>query len=200
MSNEHSDDQIRHQRPDRIFHWLMAVLTLLLIGTALLPVAGIKFDWVPIHWIAGVALVLVVLFHLYRVFVVHGVREMMPTGDDLQEAARALKNSGTDDLAPAKYDAFQKAYHWGTSFIMLVLLGTGLIMLVKIDTTFWNRDPALLSDQAWGIVYVLHGAGSLVLVFMIILHVYFGVLPEHRALLKAMWNGRGPTLSRKGTK
>lgn len=200
MSKINSADQIRHQRPDRLFHWVMAILTLLLIATAFLPIAGIKFDWVPIHWIVGVALSLAVLFHLYRVLIVHGIREMVPKGDDVREATRALSGGDHDDLSPAKYDAFQKAYHWTTSLIMFVIIGTGLIMLVKIDTTFWKRDPALLSDQAWGIVYVLHGLGTLALVFMILLHIYFALLPEHRALLRAMWNGKGPTLSRKGTK
>ena len=48
----------RHAAVDRVFHWLTAVAVLVLMGTGLLPVVGVKFDWVPIHWIAGVLLVL----------------------------------------------------------------------------------------------------------------------------------------------
>ena len=63
-------------------------------------------------------------------------------------------------------------------------------MLAKIDTPIWRRDPSILSDGDWGVVYVCHGAASLVLIFFIVLHVYFAFLPEHRRLLAAMVLGR----------
>jgi hypothetical protein len=70
------------------------------------------------------------------------------------------------------------------------------MMLAKIDTTFWNRNPALLSDLTWGWVYVAHGLAAAALLFLVILHVYFAVLPEHRKYLSAMLRGRGPELAR----
>ena len=73
---------------------------------------------------------------------------------------------------------------------------TGLLMLVKIDTPFWRRDPSLLSDPQWGVVYVIHGFAALVLLFLIIVHIYFAILPEHRQVLMAMFGGRGPLFSR----
>ena len=66
-------------------------------------------------------------------------------------------------------------------------------MLLKIDTPFWRRDPSILSDQGWGIVYVIHGLSTLAILFLVILHVYFSILPEHRAMLRSMISGRGPT-------
>ena len=163
----------------------MAVLVIVLLGTAFLPILGVRFDWVPIHWISGVLLTAAILFHLYRAFLVHGVRSMMPTVHDLRVALRREPEEGT-----VKYDLNQKLYHWSVAATILALVVTGCIMLAKIDTPLWRRDPSILSDQAWGVVYVLHGAASLLLIFFFILHVYFAFLPEHRRLLAAMVLGR----------
>lgn len=176
--------EIRHQPADRAFHWIMAILVLLLLGTAFLPILGIKFDWLPTHWISGVLLIAATLFHFWRVFAVHGIGEMIPRPGDFTPAALM------SETADGKYTASQKLYHLGISVIMLVLLGTGGLMLARIDTSFWNRNPAILSDQDWGIVYTLHGGASLFLIFMFILHIYFAFLPEHRKLLAAMALGR----------
>ena len=55
---------VRHRWPDRLFHWTMAALVAAELATAFLPVLGVAFNWVPIHWMAGVALVGALLFHL----------------------------------------------------------------------------------------------------------------------------------------
>lgn len=199
MTENGSTPAGRHRLPDRLFHWVMALCVIVLGATAFLPLAGLRFDWVPLHWMAGIALTLAILFHFYRVAAVHGLREMVPRSDDAREVARSLSGRGCEGLRPAKYDAFQKAYHWVTSLTVLVLLATGLVMLAKIDTVFWRRDPSILTDATWGVIYVLHGAGAMLLLFLFILHVYFGLLPEHRDYLTAMLRGAGPALSRKGT-
>ena len=163
----------------------MAVLALVLLATAFLPVLGMQFDWVPIHWISGVLLTGTVIFHLYRVLAVHGIASMMPARGDLR---RAL--GGEPVAGDTKYDLGQKLYHWSVSAVILVLVATGLVMLAKIDTPLWRRDPSILSDWNWGVVYALHGATALLLIFLFILHVYFAFLPEHRRLLAAMALGR----------
>ena len=183
MSGSPAED-IRHKWPDRAFHWAMAVLVIVLLGTAFLPILGLRFDWVPIHWISGVLLTAAILFHLYRAILVHGVRSMLPTGGDV----RAALGRGEDEAA--KYDLNQKLYHWSVAAVVLALVITGCIMLAKIDTPLWRRDPSILSDQGWGVVYVVHGAASMLLIFFIVLHVYFAFLPEHRRLLAAMVLGR----------
>jgi cytochrome b subunit of formate dehydrogenase len=173
----------------------MAISVILLTGTAFLPIMGIRFDWLPIHWMSGIALTVLVLFHLIRVALVHGFGAMMPGSDDITEMTSDL--SGKDaDLRPAKYDAYQKGYHWASAIVVLATVITGVLMLVKIDTPFWRRDPSLLTDPQWGIVYVIHGLAALALLFLIIVHVYFAILPEHRRVLMAMINGRGPLFSR----
>ncbi|MGI9437727.1 MAG: cytochrome b/b6 domain-containing protein [Geminicoccaceae bacterium] len=185
----------RHKGPDRLFHWLMALSVILLTGTAFLPIIGVRFDWLPIHWISGIVLTVLVLFHLFRVALVHGYREMMPGIEDFREMAADIRGRESD-LQSAKYDAYQKGYHWSSAIIVLALTVTGLLMLVKIDTPFWRRDPSLLSDPQWGIVYVIHGLAALILLFLIIVHIYFSILPEHRAVLSSMIAGRGPLHAR----
>ena len=44
----------RHTLSSRAFHWVMALAMIALLVTAFLPVAGIRFPWVTIHWIAGI--------------------------------------------------------------------------------------------------------------------------------------------------
>ena len=188
---------VRHQLPDRLFHWITALSVIVLGATAFLPMLGIRFEWVPVHWMAGTVLVLAVLFHLCRVFFVHGLSEMIPGTDDVREVMRIIGGFRGRSLSAAKYDAFQKGYHAATASIILLAVGTGLVMLAKIDTTFWRRDPSILSDQAWGIVYVLHGAAAMILLFLTIIHVYFALLPEHRAFLISMLHGHGPEYTRK---
>ena len=195
MQAGEEDTGTRHKGPDRAFHWLMALSVILLTGTAFLPIIGIRFDWLPIHWISGVALTVLVLFHLIRVALVQGFREMMPGSHDISEMTSDLSGKEVD-LPPAKYDAYQKGYHWASAIVVLAVTITGLLMLVKIDTPFWRRDPSLLSDPQWGIVYVIHGFASLVILFLIIVHIYFAILPEHRRVLMAMIGGRGPQFSR----
>ena len=197
MRSDDSKTGARHKWPDRAFHWAMAATVIVLTASALLPILGVRFDWVPIHWISGLVLVAAILFHLVRVLAIHGLREMTPGVEDIREAVGDLRG-GTAVPKPAKYDAYQKAYHWTAAVVILAVTITGVIMLLKIDTPFWRRNPAILSDQSWGIVYVIHGLASLAILFLVILHVYFAILPEHRATLKSMISGRGPLFARGG--
>lgn len=199
-SPDTSRPHIRHAIPDRLFHWVMAATVITLGVTAFLPILGIKFDWVPTHWISGVVLGFAILFHLWRVFGVHGITGMMPARSDITMIRRELLMQRIPDLESGKFDVIQKLYHWAAAVIVLALVITGFIMLAKIDTPIWNRDPSILSDWNWGIVYTVHGAASLFLLFLFILHLYFAFLPEHRKFLKAMIFGPGPETAHQPTK
>lgn len=196
--NKSSEATIRHRLPDRVFHWAMALSVVVLLVSAFLPIIGVQFDWIPWHWIAGVVLGLLVLFHIFRVMFVHGLSSMLPRTDDLREvwSDTLRRRPPAETLKPAKYDVYQKSYHWGVATILLALIASGLPMLIKLDTLFWQRNPGLLSDIQWGYVYVVHGIASLLLVFMVLLHVYFSLLPEHKTLLVAMLKGNGPANAR----
>jgi cytochrome b subunit of formate dehydrogenase len=198
MSAVDKEQALRHRWPERLFHWVMAGSVLVLGATAFLPMFGYRFDWVPIHWIAGIVLIGAVLFHLVRVLFVHGLRDMTPGMDDIRQAGRAALGRDDHGLRPAKYDAFQKGFHLAASITVLAALATGIAMLWKIDTSFWRRNPAVLTDQQWGIVYVVHGAASMGLIFLILLHIYFAIVPEHHKYLRSMITGRGPQNAREG--
>jgi len=73
---------------------------------------------------------------------------------------------------------------------VLVATVTGVAMLAKVDTPLWARNPYLLDAATWGVIYVLHGASSLVCLTLTMAHVYFSLLPEKRAYLRAMVGGQ----------
>ena len=60
---------VRHALPDRVFHWVSAACVLTLLGMAFLPIVGVEFAWVALHWITGLVLGAAVLFHVVRVLV-----------------------------------------------------------------------------------------------------------------------------------
>ena len=70
--------------------------------------------------------------------------------------------------------------------VVLTTLVTGALMLLRIDTPWWQRNPYLLADATWGIVYVLHGLAALMLVTMVMMHVYFALRPEKLKFTRAM--------------
>lgn len=191
---------IRHAWPDRLFHWCMAVAVFVLLFSSLLPVVGVKFDWVPWHWVAGVCLSGLLLLHIIRAVFVQGVGTMWPSLHDFQAIFRSAHERQTqakEDRAidgpsadtVAKYDIYQKMYHWSVAVVVMALNFTGLLMLAKLDTPLWDRNPGLLTDLQWGYIYVAHGLTTLMLIFFVIVHVYFAILPEHRRLLRAMLVG-----------
>lgn len=185
-TNNGGAESRRHAWPDRLFHWCMALTVLVLLLSAFGPIAGVKFDWVPWHWISGVCLSALVFAHIIRAVFMQGLSAMLPTADDLRALlGRRVRHAGEEP----KYDVFQKCYHWTTALVVGSLVGTGIAMLIKLDTPLWNRNPGVLTDLQWGYVYVTHGIASLLLIFFTIMHVYFALLPEHRHLLRQMIRG-----------
>ena len=154
------DRIVRHGLPDRIFHWVMAASVLALLATGFLPILGVRFSWVTMHWIAGLVLGAAVLFHMARAVIWLEPSAMMVWPADLRDAWRAtLRALGRRTVVPkpGKYLLLQKLYHHAIALVLLTTLGTGLMMMVKVDTPFWTRDPYWLSDATWGVIYVLHG-------------------------------------------
>jgi thiosulfate reductase cytochrome b subunit len=71
----------------------------------------------------------------------------------------------------------------------LAVIATGLLMMYRIDTPLFSRDPYMFAEQTWGWVYVIHGLSAVALVTLVIAHVYFAVLPEKRWLTWSMIYG-----------
>jgi formate dehydrogenase subunit gamma len=180
------DRIIRHRRADRLFHWIMAASVLVLLGTGLLPVIGLRFDWVAPHWISGLVLVAAILFHLGRVLLRRSTRTMMPAKRDLEQIRAVF---GAPAVKPGKYSLAQKAMHNGVTALSLAAAATGLLMMVKVDTPFWRRDPYWLDAATWGGIYVVHGFAALCFVSVVMLHVYFALRPEKRCYLRSMISG-----------
>lgn len=181
----------RHTLIDRVIHWLFAASILTLLLTGLLPALGIKFAWVTIHWIAGVCLILLLLAHTIRaLFIRKSNRGSMWLGPrDFKIALTELKSSATDVEKPGKYSLAQKLMHQCVALLAVVVSITGALMMVKIDTPFWPRNPYWLQADTWGIVYVLHGLIALMFVSVIMLHIYFSIRPEKRLYLRSMLLG-----------
>jgi cytochrome b subunit of formate dehydrogenase len=181
---------MRHALVDRVFHWTAGASVLLLLATGFLPVLGLDFAWVTIHWISGLILTGLVIVHIIRAAVFQDLRSMWISGRDLRNGLRALRPrfsaSSDGGKIDGKYSLAQKAIHHAFSIVVLTAIVTGFVMLVKIDTPLWRRDPYWLSDYAWGVVYVLHGFAALLLVTMVTLHIYFALRPEKLYLTRSM--------------
>ena len=180
----------RHSMASRLFHWVMAASMLTLLITGFFPVIGIQFPWVTIHWISGIVLVLAIVYHMVHATFWLDLKSVAVGRADLRDAVRRLKRSlGRPGPAPKrhpKYPLENKLYHHLVSVAALVAMGTGLLMMVRVETPFWTRDPYLLAEGTWGIVYVLHGLSSVGLVGLVMSHVYFAVLPEKRWITRSM--------------
>ena len=70
--------------------------------------------------------------------------------------------------------------------VVLTTVVTGGFLLLRIDSPWWQRNPYVLADSTWGIVYVLHGLAALMLVTMVMVHVYFALRPEKLKFTRAM--------------
>ncbi|HEX3839078.1 MAG TPA: cytochrome b/b6 domain-containing protein [Steroidobacteraceae bacterium] len=172
-----SDRVLRHAGVDRLFHWLTAVSVLTLMSTGLLPHVGVQFDWVPIHWITGFALAALVIFHVLRSVIWRRLRAMWFSIAELR----------THQVG--KYSVAQKLMHHAMTVMVLCAVGTGLLMLKKINTPLLVRDPYLFDANTWGVIYFIHGVAALSAITLVIVHIYFGLIPENRMYLRAMITG-----------
>ena len=181
---------IKHMLPDRIFHWVMAVSMLTLLFTGFLPIIGLKFSWVDPHWIAGIVLTVSILFHIIRAVFWQGIRSMWISFKDLQGAWTstrwALKWSEKIPEKPGKYPLLHKLYHNMVATMSVIVVATGLLMMVKIDTPWWERNPYFFEEWTWGVIYVLHDFAALFFVSLVIVHIYFGVRPEKLWMTRSM--------------
>ena len=177
MAADTTDRVQRHALVDRWFHWVTAAAMLALLVTGLLPVVGIPFAWLDVHWWSGVLLTVAVLLHVVRAVTVQGLRAMHLRFRDLS-AAR-----------PGKYSLPQKLMHLAWTVAVLLAIGTGLVLLKKAGVPFIPRDPYFLSLKTWGVLTLLHDLAALLAVFLVMVHVYFGLLPEKRMYLRSMVRG-----------
>jgi len=181
---------IRHAFVDRLFHWGTALTVLILLGTAFFPILGWNFAWVTTHWITGIVLTLLIVFHTVRALFWQDLRSMWIGLKDIcrgvQLARWHLRISQTFPGLSGKYSLAQKSIHLLFTLVVGATIVTGCMMLAKIDTPWWERNPYWLEEGTWGVIYVLHDFSALMLVTMIMAHIYFALRPEKLHFTRSM--------------
>lgn len=180
----------RHSLGARLFHWVMAAAMFVLLFTAFLPVAGVRFAWVTWHWMAGLVLTASILFHIIHATFWMDFWSIWIGPKEIPEIkAEMLRELGRKDVPgpkSAKYPMGNRLYHLAIVVAGLSAVMSGLLMLSRVRTPFLPRNPYLFSDTTWGLTYVLHGVAGVGLVGLVIAHVYFAVRPEKWWITKAM--------------
>ena len=180
----------RHTRIARGFHWLMAASMFTLLVTAFLPKVGVEFPWVTYHWIAGTVLTASVVFHVIHASFWLDFWSIWPDRIDLQDAVRRVRRFFGQAVPPprrfAKYPLENKGFHASIIAAGLSVIVTGVLMMSRVRTIFFPRNPYLFTDVTWGWMYVLHGLAGVGLIALVMIHVYFGIRPEKRPITKSM--------------
>ncbi len=184
------DKLIRHALFDRLLHWVTAGCVIVLLATAFLPILGFDFAWVTIHWVTGIVVTVTVSIHIVRALFWRDLQAMRIGPRDLREGLQLAKwmlrlDTGRPGLT-GKYSLAQKAIHHIFSMVVLTTIVSGALMLKKIDTPWWERDPYWLGENVWGAIYVLHDFAALLLIAMVMMHVYFALRPEKLFFTRAM--------------
>jgi cytochrome b subunit of formate dehydrogenase len=205
---------VRHTLPSRIFHWTMAASMLVLLITAFVPLLGLEFAWVTIHWIAGAVLILTIIYHVIHSIVWQDFWSMMSMGaNDFREGLghfrHLLSSKSPEPEKPGKYPFDHRMYHWGIVVTSLAAIVTGVFMTLRIKTPFWEPnayyplvdqavsglnelgEPAitLQPGAATGLVFVLHGIAGVLLILMVASHIYFAIRPDKRWFTWSMIRG-----------
>ena len=148
-----------------------------------------QFAWATIHWIAGVILTLSIVYHVVHSLFFQDPWAVWIGPSDIKEAIERAKRSmsgGTTTVRHAKYPLENKLYHNVVVLAGLGVILTGIVMMFRIETWLWARDPYLFSDATWGWIYVLHGLSSISFVTLVTAHIYFAIRPEKLWLTRSM--------------
>ena len=192
-AGEGSGRVVRHTLASRLFHWVMATSMIVLLVTAFFPVIGIQFDWVTLHWIAGLVLLAAVVYHMVHSTVVRNWKTIWFDRGEIRAGTDELRHfmtgEGEEPARTGKYATANKAFHHAAALTGIGTIVTGLLMMVRIDTPLWARNPYLLGDATWGLVYVVHGLCGVALITLTAAHVYFAVRPDKLWLTRSMIKG-----------
>jgi formate dehydrogenase subunit gamma len=183
----------RHSLWARISHWVLAVSVLTLLITGFVPILGLQFAWVTIHWIAGLALAVYTVYHTIHAVQRRSLRSMWISFREIREGwqrTRAMAGKQAAEVKkPGKWAVENKVFHHMIAVAGLVVVATGLLMMLRIDTVFAAANPYIFSDATWGVMFVLHGLASVLFVAAIMVHIYFALHPEKRFLTWSMIYG-----------
>jgi cytochrome b subunit of formate dehydrogenase len=185
----------RHSLASRIFHWTMSAAMLVLLITAFVPVMGLEIpSWVTWHWVAGTVLILSIVYHIIHAIGWQDFWSMMSFGPQFFREGAAhlrhiLSSNAPEPPKAGKYPFDHRMYHHAVIVFSLAAVVTGVIMMMRINTPFWTQNPYILSDQAVGLVFVIHGLAGVVFILLIASHIYFAIRPEKRWITWSMIRG-----------
>jgi cytochrome b subunit of formate dehydrogenase len=184
---------LRHAMSERVFHWGMSLAMLVLLVTAFAPVMGIQFAWVTIHWVAGVILTVMIVYHIIHATFWQDFWAMWVDKADIKAGVAELRHmigrNGTEVPKAAKYPIDHKLFHHGAAVSGLAAIVTGIFMMLRLETPFWTANPYMLSDNSWGVMYVVHGVSGVILIALVISHIYFAIRPDKWWITKSMIYG-----------
>jgi len=184
----------RHSLAARIFHWSMSAAMLTLVITAFVPVMGLEIpSWLTLHWIAGVVLIAAIIYHIIHAIGWQDFWSMMNFGPsffrDLFAQTKHLMSASAPEPKGGKYPLDHRLYHHAVLVFSLAAVVTGVIMMMRIDTPFFARNPYLLTDETTGLVFAIHGIAGVVFILLIATHIYFALRPDKRWLFWSMVRG-----------
>jgi cytochrome b subunit of formate dehydrogenase len=184
----------RHSLAARLFHWTMAASMLTLLFSAFVPILDLEFaGWLTIHWIAGVVLIATIVYHIIHAIGWQDFWSMMSFGPSFFKEGFATLRHVLSSKAPepkaGKYPFDHRMYHHTIVVVSLAAIVTGVMMMMRIDTPFFTRDPYFISDQAVGVVFAIHGLAGVSLILLIASHIYFAIRPEKRWITWSMVRG-----------
>lgn len=191
----------RHGFSVRFVHWTMAISTFILIfsgfgqmpmyrryGVANLPGLSWSADYsitIIVHYIAAMALLLAVAYHI----IFHVMRkeyDILPRRGDIKESFLIIKAMLTKGEAPKsdKYLAEQRLAYAFIAFNLLVIIVTGAIKVLKNFTAikFYGSTMVWVSD--------LHTLASMLLLFGIFAHLAAFIFKENWPLLPGIFTGK----------
>jgi formate dehydrogenase subunit gamma len=182
----------RHSFVARVFHWVMALSMFTLLFTAFLPIVGIRFAWIQWHWMAGLVLTGAIIYHIVHATFWLDFWSIWIGPKDIPEfKAEMLRELGHEVSGPkpGKYPLGNRLYHLAIVVVGFSAVITGLLMMNRIRTPLFVRNPYVFNDNTWGFTYVLHGLAGVGLVGLVIAHVYFAVRPDKWWITKSMLLG-----------
>ncbi len=142
----------RHTVAARVFHWLMAIAMFGLLITAFVPVIGVQFAWVTLHWIAGLILVAALAYHIVHATFFQDFWAMWVKpaefGPGMEELKHALGAGAGEAPKAGKYPFDHQLYHHLAAGATGLAVITGLLMMAQVDNPFVGRNPYLMGDGA----------------------------------------------------
>ena len=150
--------------------------------------------WRTFHiYLALVVVLLVVVHALWDVYRLKAFGRMKVSKIEAVEAWSRVRNflglSKPYRQPTARYDMFQKAFHWTLLGLGAFLLISGLLMWPALT---WQGVPLFIWLDRFnhtlmdGFMRTGHLVASMVFAGLLVLHVYFALLPQNRPFLRSM--------------